>query len=185
MQTQEKIRIRRADVADAPFVALRVISALGVENPDDKIVECMTAISAMDEVLYSWRNAWIAECGGVAAGMLLAYDGANYALWRQRTFDVLKDMMGYDLTGMQDETCAGEFYLDSLSVLPAFRRKGVARQLLEKVLEMASAQGHSLITLAVAPDNTLAFALYRSLGFEKKGMLHIFDYDYEKMEKLL
>ena len=32
---------------------------------------------------------------------------------------------------MDDETEAGEFYLDSLAIYPEYRRRGIARQLLK------------------------------------------------------
>jgi ribosomal-protein-alanine N-acetyltransferase len=53
----------------------------------------------------------------------------------------------------------------TLGVLPGFRRRGVARELLASVGERAGAVGCARLLLEVAEDNEAARNLYRSLGF--------------------
>ena len=43
-------------------------------------------VCRLDDVLYSYRNAIIAEIDNVPAGLCLAYDGNNYHEIRVRTF---------------------------------------------------------------------------------------------------
>ncbi len=52
-----------------------------------------------------------------------------------------------------------------LAVLPAHRRRGVARALLAAVEEAARREGAAKVTLEVRPDNAPAQALYRACGF--------------------
>ena len=55
--------------------------------------------------------------------------------------------------------------LHDFFVVPAARRRGVARRLLEQVAQVARRIGCSAITLEVRADNGPAQRLYRSVGF--------------------
>ncbi len=66
---------------------------------------------------------------------------------------------------------AGFLFVDELYVLPDFRRRGVARALLERVQRLAGELGWAGIRLLVRPENTGARALYRSLGFVERETL--------------
>jgi len=58
-----------------------------------------------------------------------------------------------------------ELHINNLAVLPAFRRKGVARALLEHVLKEGSALGARRATLEVRRSNDAARLLYERFGF--------------------
>lgn len=66
---------------------------------------------------------------------------------------------------------AGFLFVDELSVLPAFRRRGVARALLEHVLALVDELGLAGVRLLVRPENEAALRLYRSLGFEESATI--------------
>jgi ribosomal-protein-alanine N-acetyltransferase len=53
----------------------------------------------------------------------------------------------------------------TLGVLPTFRRRGVARRLLESVADQVAGIGCERLLLDVAEDNEAAHGLYRGLGF--------------------
>jgi ribosomal-protein-alanine N-acetyltransferase len=57
----------------------------------------------------------------------------------------------------------------TLSVLPCFRRRGVARRLLASVISRVCAAGCERLLLEVAEDNEAGRALYRTLGFATIG----------------
>ena len=59
----------------------------------------------------------------------------------------------------------GELHISNVAVLPEFRRRGLARRLLETVLERADAEGASDATLEVRRSNRPALTLYEVLGF--------------------
>ena len=67
---------------------------------------------------------------------------------------------------MDDETQAGELYLDSLAVLPEYRRQGIARKLLLATKERANSQGLPCVGLLVDKANPVGEALYTSVGFQ-------------------
>lgn len=56
--------------------------------------------------------------------------------------------------------------LNALGVAAAYRRRGVARDLIEAAAGVAASMGSDRLGLAVEPDNQPAVALYRGLGFE-------------------
>lgn len=176
----EQLTIRRATREDAAFVARMVMMALhSEENPD--ILAIMTNVCTMDATLYSWRHALVAEAEGQPAGLCLCYDGAGYSAMRARTFAFFPQADdGLDLENMEDETCAGEYYVDSLAVLPAFRQRGIARQLLEAQVAAGLSQ-HLIPTLLVDPDNPPALRLYRAVGFTYLCDTYAFGQTYWKM----
>jgi ribosomal protein S18 acetylase RimI-like enzyme len=58
-----------------------------------------------------------------------------------------------------------QWLIGNVSVLPAYRRCGIARQLVEAVVQYARERGASQITLAVIDGNVPAYNLYERLGF--------------------
>ena len=58
----------------------------------------------------------------------------------------------------------------NVAVLPAFRRRGIARLLLGTLMEEGRAAGVSSFTLEVRAGNAAALALYEGLGFHRAGV---------------
>jgi aminoglycoside 6'-N-acetyltransferase I len=58
-------------------------------------------------------------------------------------------------------------FLEGLYVVPASRRQGVARALVESVVQWALAQGCSELASDSLLDNSAAHAAHRALGFEE------------------
>ena len=54
----------------------------------------------------------------------------------------------------------------NVSVLPAYRRRGIARRLVQAGLEFIRAQGGTMAVLDVVAQNVPAYQLYLNLGFE-------------------
>ena len=70
---------------------------------------------------------------------------------------------------MDDETGAGELYLDSLAILPDYRRQGIAKALLLATKERANQLGLPCVGLLVDKENPVGEALYSSVGFRYVG----------------
>ena len=64
------------------------------------------------------------------------------------------------------EVC-GEVSINNIAVSENYRRKGIARALLQKMLSDLS--GADSVTLEVRKSNAAAIALYESFGFERVG----------------
>ncbi len=73
--------------------------------------------------------------------------------------------------GLLFDQCLGpEGEILTLGVAPAWRRRGVARMLLQDLVLRARAGGAQRLLLEVAADNTAALALYESFGFARQGI---------------
>ena len=177
----EKITIRKATPADARFIAENVLRALHIDETDDSHIEHLAGISRRGDTLYSWRNATIAEYDGVPAGLMVSYDGAGYRRMRDITFPMIRIYVGDDYSSMDDEACAGEYYLDSLAVLPRFRHKGIASALIRELFRQRDEYGIPLATIAVDPGNENAYRLYLRNGFRRDGSITVFNTTYDRL----
>ncbi|MFN2137596.1 MAG: GNAT family N-acetyltransferase [Candidatus Promineifilaceae bacterium] len=63
------------------------------------------------------------------------------------------------------------YIVANVAILPEYRRRGIARALMERVRDEAIMRGASEIRLQVAQDNVAAKDLYRSLGYRALGTL--------------
>lgn len=64
----------------------------------------------------------------------------------------------------------GEGYINNIAVQPDLRRQGVARQLIESLLQCCDALDLSFATLEVRRSNVPAINLYISYGFTAVGL---------------
>ena len=175
------IAIRKATAADARFIAENVLRALHIDETDERHIEHLAGISRREDTLYSWRNATIALYDGVPAGLMVAYDGARYRSMRDITFPMIRMYVGDDYRNMDDEACAGEYYLDSLAVLPEYRNKGIASALIQEMFSQRDEAGIPLATIAVDPDNDTAYRLYTRNGFRPDGHITVFNTTYDRL----
>ena len=171
--TTSKIIVRAARCEDAVVIARVVAMAIGdsealpVYCGDDHLA-VLTEVAAREATQYSWQNALIAEVGGVAAGVVVGYDGARLGALREGTFAVLRERIGR-VPQIADETEVGEYYIDSVGVLPEFRGIGVGRALVAALCDRSFAEGHQRVGLIVDTNNAQAAGLYTSQGFERVG----------------
>ncbi len=70
-----------------------------------------------------------------------------------------KEAIGTISYKIQDD---GKYYIDGLTVKPEFRKQGVAKQAMKKLIDEI---GKQEIVLLVHPKNTAALLIYLHLGF--------------------
>ena len=164
--------IRDATPEDAPFLAECIMAGMHFydfepEMPEDKadIFRRLTECERMTDTIYSYARTRVAEYGGRLAGALLSYPGEIYREARRKTFaELWPDLMHIERDSDQ-ETEAGEYYLDSLAVVPQFRRTGIGRRLIEDGAEKGLAAGFDRITLVADIEMPGLVRYYESLGF--------------------
>jgi ribosomal-protein-alanine N-acetyltransferase len=140
---QAEERVRRATLAGRP---VRIRDFAEPDLPAVVAIERRIFRDAWPESFFreelSQAMAWarVAEVDGALAGYLLAWVGA------------------------------GAGHVGNLGVIPEARRRGVARALLEDLLEHAGAAGAASLTLEVRVSNFAAQALYQAFGFRLAGL---------------
>jgi ribosomal protein S18 acetylase RimI-like enzyme len=77
---------------------------------------------------------------------------------------------GFAIVGLSGEDDPSAAYIWTIEVLPAFRRMGIARQLLMRVEESAREAGCAAIELHVSERNLDAVALYEGSRFARFGV---------------
>lgn len=182
--------IRQATSLDSEFIAQCLFTAFLIdldgfqENERDSYISSMAEICRREDTFYSWRNTVIAEYDGKRAGAMIAYDAKTYAEMRIATLPRLakfmKPIWGENFEMMDDEAGEGEYYLDTLAVVPEFRHQGIATQLLKYSINIAK-ELNLTPTLAVDPENPEAMKLYGTLGFSEQKRMVIFGEEYIMM----
>ena len=100
---------------------------------------------------------------------------------RRRTFEQLwPDFFKMERTSEQ-EADPGEYYLDTLVVLPLYRRRGIGRALLEDGIRKGFSLGYDRITLVADRDLPHLVRLYESVGFRKADIRHIFGVEFQRL----
>ena len=167
-----EIKIRPAFAADAPLIAQAVAMAFGEECAallcGNEYLKVLELAAAVEGTQYSYRNALVAEVDGVAAGAVVGYDGAELEILREGTVSVV-GKMNPSFVLPEDETRAGEFYIDSLGVLPQFRGCGVGKCLLMAMAGKGFVHGCSKVGLIVYFEDSGAAEFYYGCGFHPAG----------------
>ena len=144
--------------------------------------ESITRVAASRETIYSYENTIVAEINGRVVGAMCAYDGADYQRLKQPIVETLGKDSGF---AALKETEAGEFYLDSVGVLPEYRGRGIASLLFEAQCQRAASLGHKVAGLIVDEDKPKAEALYIRLGFRHIGNRDFFGHTMKHMVRNL
>lgn len=184
---KEEVIIRPATVCDAPFIAAVVAMAIADEDAlhaycGKDYISVLAEVASLEDSQYSYRNALVAEVGGRLAGAVVGYDGAALHALRSNTLAVVEKRTGH-LPHIVDETGEGEYYLDSIAVMPDFRGFGIGRMLLSAFCDKAFAEGHECVGLLVDYDNPNAERLYLSLGFERVDTKPFFGHSMWHLQK--
>ena len=134
------LNIRKAVPADAPAIAgFQVSMALETEQ---LILDKPTVIKGVEALFSdpSKGNYYVAESDeGVVASLLITYEWSD---WRN----------------------ANVWWIQSVYVIPGYRRKGIFRKLYTYIKDLAVEQDVAGLRLYVEPENRRARQTYESLG---------------------
>ena len=168
------IEIRKAITAQSEEITKLIMTAMtddcclhfcGNGYGLDDFRKMMTTLVEREDSQYSYRNTLVAMDGDKVVGISVSYDGGRLHELGRAFIETAKEYIGKDHTNMDDETQTGELYIDSLAVLPEYRRQGIARKLLLATKELANRMGLPCIGLLVDKNNPAGEALYASVGF--------------------
>lgn len=160
---------------EAPQIAPMIMEAMNLDccqwfsGPNHTLKEfqeLMTRLVECECSQYSYRNTLAAHVDDELAGILVGYDGGQLHRLREAFIKEALQAFGIDYSGMDDETSAGEYYLDSLCVASQFRGRGIATQLLKAGIERGRQLNLPATGLLVDAGNPRAEQLYQRVGFE-------------------
>ena len=176
----EIIKIRQARPNEASRIADLIIMAMTEElclhfcGPHHDIRDfhrVMTSLVSRPDTQYSYINTLVVAIEDNIVGICVSYDGGMLHSLRQPFIEAAKQEWGMDHSGISDETQAGELYLDSLAVDPAYRGRGIASLLLRATIDKSRALGLPATGLLVDVGNPKAEALYNKVGFQYAGTI--------------
>ncbi|TXE07408.1 GNAT family N-acetyltransferase [Gelidibacter salicanalis] len=117
---------------------------------------------------YSYQNCFVAEEDLQVIAALNIYDGAHLEQLRAPIANYIKTELKQPFNP-EDETQAGEYYIDSFGVSPEHQGQGIGTKLLQYVIDTYVHQQKQTVGLLVDADNPNAKRLYLKLGFKPIG----------------
>lgn len=185
----ENIVIRKAKKEEASQIAELFLFAWPADEiaassgiTPEELLASVTTFCERPDTIYSYDNTFVAEIDNKIVGAMCGYDGADY----QKLKQPIVEMLGNDSAFAElKETEAGEFYLDSVGVLPEYRGRGIASELFAAQIERAASLGHEDVGLIVDTDKPKAEALYVRLGFRHVGYRDFFGHHMKHMVRSL
>ena len=167
------IKIENAQPQQAPDIASLIMLAMnhaccqyfaGPHHTLSDFHQLMTRLVERHDSQYSYLHTIVALDGKDVIGCCVSYEGGRLHALRRAFIDEVLASFGIDYSDMEDETQAGELYIDSLAVDAHYQGKGIATALLKATCEKAFAL-RLPVGLLVDKGNPAAERLYTRLGF--------------------
>lgn len=172
---EEKIIIRKAEVKDTKMIAAHLILAMRDiiyqfigENSTRKASQFLEPLIRKKATQYSYENCWVMESKEGIVAVANVYNGARLLELRLPVADMIKSVYNRPFNP-EDETQAGEFYIDCLGVGPDWQGKGLGTKMLRFLIEKYVHERKEILGLLVDKENPNAKRLYLKLGFEIVG----------------
>ncbi len=166
-----KMNIRKAKLEDAEAIAPLLMLASGDviykfigEEQYEKGKAFLLHFVSSEENQYSFQNCYVVLDGGQVVAAALVYDGARLEELRRPVLDYVHQHYDANLK-VEDETQAGEFYIDSLGVALSHQGKGLGSKMLGYLIEEIVYKQSQTLGLLVDKTNYRAKKLYKRLGF--------------------
>lgn len=150
-------------------------------------VGIFSEVCLREDTLYSWMRTRVACVGGKPVGTLTAYSSDDYPSLRALTWGLLG---AGESSEVESECRPGEFYLDTLAVLPEYRGMTFAnggstgrigRLLLLDGIEEGRGKGFRRVSLIVDKSRPRLRAYYSGLGFRPDGDVLFFGHLYDRL----
>lgn len=163
-------QIRQARPDDSQAIAPLIVNAIGeiadhmtAENQPEKILQKLQAMIEGEHTRHSHRFTYVAEVDQSIAGILVLYHGKDAEALDRYLIDQLKQE-GHART-IEPEAHLDEWYIDTVSVDPAFQGQGIGSRLFEYAETIVAKNGGGKLALNVDLEKEGAIRLYHRLGF--------------------
>ena len=182
------IIIRKAALNDSEiitkylFLAMEEIiyKIIGELNPEEGRKFLLHFVKK-DNNQYSYQNCWVVEDDMKIVAAINLYNGAQLIGLRQPVIDYVRSNINEHFEP-EDETQAGEYYIDSLGVDPDQQGNGMGTKLLQFIIDQYVNKRNQTLGLLVDEENQNAKRLYIKLGFKSAGKKVLLGKDLEHLQ---
>jgi ribosomal protein S18 acetylase RimI-like enzyme len=184
--------LRLARKEDASFVSRLLYDALkdiahqltGQEDEIDAL-DVLNHFFVQENGRLSYLQMLVEEVNGEVGGVIVSYAGSDANILDQPIVEYLRCLKNVPSIVLDKEADEDEYYIDTLSVSPAYERQGVGTGLMLAVESEARKRHFSKIALAVNKDNIGAYSLYQRSGYKVDKEITINGHLYYHMVKTL
>lgn len=169
------MQIRKARPQDAPSIAGLLLLAMEDivynfigEKSYEKAIDFLSNMVMQEANQYSYENCWVIEENRNIIAVACLYDGANLHQLRQPVGHYIQTHFKRNFNP-EDETQAGEVYIDCVGVHPNQQGKGIGSKIFAFLIEEYVIKQKQTLGLLVDYDNPKAEKLYLKLGFKIVG----------------
>lgn len=156
-------------IAELIFLAMEdiVYEFIGEESKE-KALNFLDSLIKEKNNQYSYENCWLIESEKEILAASIVYEGARLYELREGVAQRIKTLFNKDFQP-EDETQAGEYYIDCLGVDPNQQGKGLGSKMFHFLIQEYVEKRKETLGLLVDYDNPHAKRLYLKLGFKKQG----------------
>ena len=182
------LTIRKATIDDAAHIATFLFLAMedivykfiGAKDAD-KALAFFLYFTHKEDNQYSYTKCFVAELDGHVVAAANVYNGADLHQLREPVVQYIHSHYNPAFQP-EDETQAGEYYLDCLAVHPQHHGKGYGSAMLRFLIQEYVVKHQQPIGLLVDEDNPNAKRLYIKMGFVSDGVKLLFGKQMEHLQ---
>jgi len=174
---------RIEDAPDAARLLAETMASFGVAvlGAGDEELELKALLRwyGEEDNRFSYQLSHMARLDGEIAGLILCFPGKEVPGLTKGCARSILSIYGFGqlvkliwrgmVLGRSNEAEKDEYLISHIAVFDSFRRKGIARALLDKAVLCAREANLSRVVLEVEIGNTAAIQLYESYGFRKQS----------------
>lgn len=164
--------IRKAKAEESQIISYLILLAMEdivygfiEENSFEKAVKWLNSLVKEKNNQYSYENCWVAQLDHEIVAAALVYNGAKLKELREPVAKSIQLKFHKDFNP-EDETQAGEYYIDCVGVHPNKQGKGIGSQLFRFLIDEYVYKRNQTLGLLVDDENPNAKKLYLKLGFK-------------------
>lgn len=164
--------IRRAKIEDQHAVVPLILSAMEdivynfIQKQDyQEATQFIADMYSSKGNQYSFENTWVVETNSQILAAGIVYNGADLQKLRTPIQKYIESKYGHPFQP-EDETQAGEYYIDCVGVHPLSQGKGIGSALFQFFIQEYVENQNQTLGLLVENNNPQAKKLYLKLGFK-------------------
>lgn len=182
------MNIRKAERNEANKIAPLLLLAMedivydfiGIKNAD-KATQFLEELISENTNQYSYENCWVVERNDEIVAVANIYDGAKLEELRTPVLEKINRQFNRDICP-EDETKAGEIYIDCVGVRSDQQGAGIGSKLFQFLIDQYVIRENKTLGLLVDKDNPHAKRLYLKLGFETMEEMILAGKDMEHLQ---